>query len=120
MKDVRTLRGITLGLLAVSILTVIATDERFTPHNQPALGMQLWQTLPFGSDVTHKDPNFSVDNEIATYIDQVGFTDYAKMLFLDAQPEALSGTAFDEACSGVNAEPGIGILGCYYVQANKI
>lgn len=72
------------------------------------------------TELTKDDTPYEPSGQIIGYRDELQLTDLGKQILFESKPEILSNPDFDEACSGVKVEPGVGVLGCYYSGRDKI
>lgn len=86
---------------------------------EPDEGLQsLIKTV--STELTKDDTPYEPSEQIVEYRDGLQLTDLGEQILLESRPEILANPDFDEACSGVNVEAGVGVLGCYYSGRDKI
>lgn len=102
---------------AVGISAVLAFGALVASEEQALLRNLAGPLLPSSM---LSDPDYTLTPTLAEYTDNLLLTPYGKELLVEAQPEILTDPSFDEACSGVSVEPGVGVLGCYYTGRDKI
>jgi len=93
--------------------------EEYLSDNPPANTEELAaRLLPnvFGEP----EPPYVPDAEVYAYSEAIEFTPLGEELFFAARPKIYSADTFQDACSDVNSEPGVGVLGCYYSGSNLI
>lgn len=66
------------------------------------------------------DQPYALSGVVDEHAQTLNLTPLGEELLLASEPEIIGNPGFDEACSGVDAEPGVGVLGCYYTGRDKI
>lgn len=75
---------------------------------------------PFFIDSSSIENQYAPSAAISDHSEKLYLTELGSQILRESEPEVLSNPDFDEACSGVNAEAGVGVLGCYYTGRDKI
>lgn len=87
--------------------------------NSPSLGNSLDEEPPI---VFSLDNPYLPDtiNPIKGFIDDVGFTEIAEKIYMESNPEYVSATVLNSACSAANTSGDSNILGCFTTAPQKI
>lgn len=110
------------AIVAVTILVSsvgFTVAEEYLSDNPPSSTEELAaRLLPnvFGE----AEPPYVPDADVYAYSEAIEFTDLGEELFFAARPKIYPAETFQDACSEVNSEPGVGVLGCYYSGTNLI